>query len=288
MDKLGLRTRAGRPYSKSHLQRILTNPFYIGINRFNGKEYPGAQEAIIPKELFKRVQQKMHKGRPRSYDKHHSPLQGMIRCQDCGSIVTWQLQKGHYYGVCRRLKASCKQGKMLREDKIEEIIMSELQKLVCPSPEVIAWVADSMRSRHQERIEERERLTRSLQTRIERISTMDESLYDDKLSGEITKERYEVKHEQLMNQQAELKDQRDEMDTSLGERLEQRLVILELSQKAASIYAKKSPEQKRLIISKVFAKLSLQAGSLSVNYSKFAEAIADRVQKTRNLMEGQI
>jgi site-specific DNA recombinase len=285
MEKLGIVTRAGRRYSKSHLQRILTNPFYIGINRFNGQEYPGAQEAIIPERLFQQVQQKMHNGRPRSYNKHHSPLQGLIRCQDCGSIVTWQLQKGQYYGICRRLTDNCKQAKMLREDKIEEMIMLELQRLVYPSPEVTKWVADTMRTRHKVRIEQRERMQSSLKARINRISNMDETLYDDKLSGEITKERYEVKHEQFVTQQAELQEQHDKIDLTLGERLEQRLVILELSQKAASIYAKKPPEQKRLIISKLFAQLSLQSGSLSVKYSKFTQAIADRVQKTRNLME---
>ncbi len=117
MAQLGVVTRQGRPYARSHLHRILSNPFYIGINRFNGKDYPGVQEVFIIKGTFKRVQEKMHGGRPRSYKKHTSPLQGIIRCEDCGSIVTWQLQKGHYYGVCRRRTDACKQGKMLREDK---------------------------------------------------------------------------------------------------------------------------------------------------------------------------
>ena len=71
----------------------------------------------------------------------------------------------------------------------------------------------------------------------------------------------------------------------MGERLEQRLAILELSQKAADLYAKKTPEQKRLIISKLFEKLILKGGVVSVKYSKFALAIADKVQKTRNLLE---
>jgi hypothetical protein len=65
------------------------------------------------------------------------------------------------------------------------------------------------------------------------------------------------------------------------------LVILELSQKAAVLYAKKTPEQKRLIISKLFEKLTLKGGVLSVKYSKFAEAIASNVQTTKELMEEQ-
>lgn len=285
MVKLGIVTRQGKPYVKSHLQRILMNPFYIGINRFNGKDYPGAQETFIPKTLFKRVQEKLHGGRPRSFNKHHSPLQGVIRCEDCGSVVTWQLQKGHYYGVCRRLTDACKQGKMLREDKIEETVVDELKKLVCPSPEIINWVANAMREQYKDRIADRERHISTLRGQLTRIETMDETLYDDKLSGEISKERYAEKHEQLMAQKADIEAQLTSIDESMSERLEQRLVILELSQKAADLYAKKTPEQKRLIISKLFEKLTLKGGIVSVKYSKFASAIADKVQKTRNLME---
>jgi site-specific DNA recombinase len=283
MAKLGVVTRPGRPYAKSHLHKILMNPFYIGVNRFNGKEYPGAQETFIPKHVFKRVQEKLNRGTQRKYTKHYSPLQGVIRCDDCGSIVTWQLQKGHYYGVCRRLTAACKQGKMLREDKVEDMIVSELHRLVSPSPEVVQWVADAMREQYGDHIEERERLVSSLQAQARRIATMDETLYDDKLSGDITKEKYEEKHGQFMTQKTQIEDQLANMDASLGERLEQRLVILELSQKAADLYVKKTPEQKRLIISKLFEKVTIKGGVISVSYSKFAAAIANSVQETYEL-----
>ena len=108
---------------------------------------------------------------------------------------------------------------------------------------------------------------------------MDETLYDDKLSGEISKERYEEKHGQFVKQKTEIENQLTNIDASMGERLEQRLVILELSQKAADLYAKKTPEQKRLIISKLFDNLTLKGGAVSVKYSMFASAIADKVQK---------
>jgi hypothetical protein len=287
MAKLGIVTRQGKPYAKSHLHRVLMNPFYIGINHFDGKDYPGAQETFIPKALFNRVQEKLHVGKPRAYCKHHSPLQGVIRCEDCGSIVTWQLRKGRYYGVCRRLTDACKQSKMLREDKIEEMITGELKRLVSPSPEIIDWVANAMRDQYKDRIEERDRIINRLQNQLKRIDVMNETLYDDKLSGEITKERYTEKHEQLMAQKSELVTQITDFDNSMSERLEQRLVILELSQKAAELYVEKTPEQKRLIISKLFEKLTIKGGALSVKYSKFTEAIADKVQKTSNLMEAR-
>jgi hypothetical protein len=287
MDNMGIRTRHGRPYAKSHVQRILNNPFYIGINRFDGKDYQGAQEPIISKELFDAVQQKMHKGRPVVFAKHNPIFKGLIRCEDCGTTVTWQLQKGHYYGVCKRLKPDCKLGKMLREDKIEESIVMMLRQLVCPSQNIIDWVASKMRDQNARSIEEREKLIASIQTQIDRIDRMDEGLYDDKLAGEINQVKYKEKHEQFVVQKTELNTRLNRVGASTGRGIEHKLVILELSQKAADLYPKKSPEQKRLIMSKLFSKVTTKAGALSVEYTNFTKAIAENVLKTNNLMEAK-
>lgn len=286
MDRMGVRTRQGRPYYKSKVQKMLMNPFYIGINHFNGKDYPGAQEPIISKELFNKVQQKMGRGRPSVYKKHNPVFKNIIHCKNCGGIVTWQRQKNYYYGSCQRLSDICKGRKFLREDKLEEIVMTMLKDLVSPSEEVIGWVADAMREEHQTAIESRERLATSIQTQIDRIERMDEGLYDDKLAGEISREKYQEKHQEFQKQKAELEDRLSDIDQSAGPMLERRLVLLELSQKAAEIYAKKTPEQKRLIITKLFDDLAFDNGSISVNYTPFARAIAENALETRKLIGG--
>ncbi len=284
MNQAGIRTRQGRPYSKSHVQRILLNPFYIGINHFNGKDYPGAQQPIISKELFNQVQRKLHRGRPRKYAKHFSPFQGLIRCQDCGSIVTWQLQKGRYYGICRRLTDKCKMNHSLREDRIEKIIIDQLKNLICPVPEVIDWVVDAIEV-NQGDITKRERLKDSLQAQIKRIERMDDNLYDDKLAGVISTNKYTQKHEQLMKDQDDLYTQLKAIDFTESMQVEQKVAILKLSQKAAQIYQSKSSTEKRLIISKLFSNLTLKEGCLSVTYTKFVYVLAGKVQETINLME---
>ncbi|MFO0862553.1 MAG: recombinase family protein [Candidatus Saccharibacteria bacterium] len=285
MKLMGITTRKGRPYAKSQVQKILTNPFYIGINRFNGKDYPGAQEPIISKDLFEKVQHKMHKGRPLVYVRHNPPLKSLIRCEDCGTAVTWQLQKGRYYGVCKRRSETCKTVKLLREDRVEQMIVEMLEKLICPSPAIIDWVANAMREHYQDTVEGQDRLQASIQLQIDRIKRMDEGLYDDKLSGDIPQAKYEEKHQQFTDQLTELGGKLSKLDNSLSKSLQQRLVLLELSQKAAGIYCKKSPDQKRLIISKLFADVTLKGGALSVKYTNFARAIAENVLETRKLME---
>ena len=285
LDKLGLRTRAGRPYSKSHVQRLLLNTYYIGINHFNGRDYPGSQELFITRDLFNKVQQKLHRGQTKAFKKHESPLQGLIRCDDCGSVVTWQLQKGRYYGICRRLSEKCKYGHSLRQDRVEEVIMDQLEHLVCPAPEVIEWVTEAVREMNRQNTETKEKIKNALESQIKRLEQMDENLYDDKLSGLITKERYEVKHEQLVKDREELYGKLSSIDSDMSLASEQRVALLELSQKAAQIYAKKTAAQKRLIISKLFSNLKLKEGSVSVTYSKLVYVIAGKVEKTRKLME---
>ncbi len=227
----------------------------------------------------------MHRGRPTVYAKHNPALKNLIRCEDCQTAVTWQWQKGRYYGVCRRRSDACRSFKLLREDHVEAMIVGMLDKLVCPAPEIIDWVAAAMREDSRDSVESQERLSASIQAQIDRIKRMDESLYDDKLSGDITQGRYEDKHEQFVSQIKELDEKLKQIDSLLGKRLEQSLVLLELSQKAAEIYAKKSPEHERLIISKLFDDLTLKGGSLSVKYTNFARAIAENVLETRNIME---
>jgi site-specific DNA recombinase len=287
MEQMGLRTRSGRPYAKSKVHKMLDNPYYIGIIRFDGQEYPGAQIPLISKELFEKVQLKLHGKRPTRYKKHDPVFKGIIRCGNCGGFITWQLQKGRYYGACQRTSEACKKRRLLREDRVEQSVTEMLEQLVCPTPEIIQWVADSMREQQHSNIEERERLWDSVKLQLDRISRMDDRLYDDKLAGDISQEKYEEKHAAFAAQRAELQEQLRGIDTSFGNRLDQTLVLLELSQKAAEIYASRTSQQKRLIITKLFKNMAVEGDSLSVSYTDFTKIIAQNVVETRKLIGGQ-
>ncbi|HSX35964.1 MAG TPA: recombinase family protein [Patescibacteria group bacterium] len=284
MDHMGLRNRVGRPHCKARVHEILDDPYYVGIIRFDGQEYPGAHEPLISKELYAKVQQKLHGKRPNRYRQHNPVFKGVISCKNCGGLVTWQLQKGRYYGTCQRNSDACRGRKLLREDRIEAEVVVLLEKLVCPSQEIIQWVADTMRGQHQNSIEEKEHLWNSVKTQIDRVERMDDRLYEDKLAGEISIEKYVEKHAEFGRQQTELRKQLESIDKSFGNRLDQVLVLLELSQKAAQIYAKRTPQQKRLIITKLFKEVVFDNNDLSVSYTNFAQIIARNVLETKKLI----
>jgi DNA invertase Pin-like site-specific DNA recombinase len=88
----GIRTRKGHAYNKSKVAKLLDNPFYIGINRFDGKDYPGKQETFIDKELWDKVQAKLHsRCRPAATRKHNQIFKNMIHC-----VVSSPRNLGHF------------------------------------------------------------------------------------------------------------------------------------------------------------------------------------------------
>jgi len=285
MRLIGLRTKLGRPYSKSYVYKMLTNPFYIGINRHNGKEYPGAQEQIISKATFDQVQTKLfRKIRAGRYRKHNPMLKGIVMCGICNKHVTWQLQKGRYYGACQRKLEGCKGNKLLREDRIEELVVDMLKSLVSPKPEIIEWVAAAMKESHKSDADTNKKLAASIELQLNRLHTMNNNLYDDKLAGEISTDKYKQKKAQLSSQISDLEERMSTLDQDSAKQLEQRLVLLQLSQKASEIFAERTVDQKRIIISKLFETITYKGGSLSVTYTEFADVIAENVLQTKKIL----
>jgi DNA invertase Pin-like site-specific DNA recombinase len=284
MGRLGFKTRNNKPYGKTQVQRILNNPFYMGVIKFDGKEYPGAHEPIISKATFNRAQAKMHRNRPIKFILHNRPLKNMIRCEDCGTIVTWQLQKGRYYGICKRRSPSCKYTKMLREEDVEKQIMDLLKNLVNPSQEVIDWFIENVKDKYKYSNIEREKTLVAIKSQLTRIDRMLDQLYDDKLSGDISKEKYESKRNELTIQKKALEDQEKRAGETTEKQLHNRITLLKLSQKASEIYDSRTPDQKRLILSKLFKNISLKGGSISVEYTNFTYAIAQNVFKTKQIL----
>lgn len=145
-------------------------------------------------------------------------------------------------------------------------------------------MCEQKRREHKDDIESRERLVASIFTQLARLELMDSRLYDDKLAGDITKERYEEKHAVFEAQIKDLAQKKAEAESGANSTLESSISILKLSQNAATIYTKKTPEQKRVIITKLFSSISARDGIISVTYTDFAKAIAEKVEITHQIL----
>lgn len=118
---------------------------------------------------------------------------------------------------------------------------------------------------------------------------MAETLYDDKLAGEITKERYEAKKATILKQVTDLRDELSMADSTIENRHDDAIEIMELTQTAKAQYldAEMGNDAKRTILTKLFDSVTYANNSLSVKLSFLAESITKRSAETRQIMETQ-
>jgi hypothetical protein len=236
--------------------------------------------------VYERVQQKMT-GKTPMVRKIHNPIfKNLVYCDGCGRVLTWQLQKGRYYGCCKRSSELCCERKFIREDLVEQVIVSALIDLVNPCPVIIDWFIADVKTQHAEADELRATSMASVEIQINRIKRMEDILYDDKLSGEISIERYKHKQASLEQQRTALECKLKQLTADKASHLEQRIFLLELTQKAAEIYTTRTPDQKRLLFSKLFSSITNTKEGVSVKYTKFAEIIAQKSLQTQQLLGG--
>jgi len=90
-EEWGFRTRQGRPISRSGIYQIFTNPFYYGwfeYPRGSGNWYKGSHEPMITQQEYERAQILLgRKGKSR-IKKHEFAFTGLIRCGECGAMIT--------------------------------------------------------------------------------------------------------------------------------------------------------------------------------------------------------
>jgi site-specific DNA recombinase len=83
-------TRSGKDFAKSTIFDMLRNPVYMGKIRYGEKVYDGEHEPIIPEAKYLKVQTllKVHVPKLETKIDRDYLLTGLIRCGECGSIMT--------------------------------------------------------------------------------------------------------------------------------------------------------------------------------------------------------
>ena len=132
LETRGVRSRRGNAYSVSVLSNLIKNRKYIGEYKYGEVITPDGIPAIIDKELFERVQNRMKankKAPAKSKAEEEYLLTTKLYCGDCGRLMAGESGKGakgvvyHYYkcsGAKRRL--GCKK-KAIKKHWIEDVVV---------------------------------------------------------------------------------------------------------------------------------------------------------------------
>ena len=209
LAEYGVITKNGTPLGKASIYELLTNKAYIGLVKHHDEWFQGSFAPIISINLFEAVQKRLkEKSRPRKTKVGHNfPFTGLFRCGECGSMITAQWATGnsserYRYYRCTKKKENCSQA-YLREDKMIFQLKAQLRKITLPD-EWIKFMEEKTDQWEKEvkissgsyvgQIKDNERET---QKKLDNLIT----IY---LDGDIPKENYLVKKNELLKQKVSL------------------------------------------------------------------------------------
>ena len=204
LDQAGLRSYKGNVLSVSCVQRLLQNPIYYGVFSFNGEIYDGTHEPIISKKLFDSVQQVMNnRGKKKRKRKHEFVFSGLMRCGNCGCMITVEKHKGHNYYRCTKKKQKCDE-KYLREEALVEQMKSFIQKVSLPDDWAENMLAELDKEKEQAK-KDGENFVQNLQNQKAEVERKIEKLLDLYISGgALTLEEYQAKKQKLLNEKLDI------------------------------------------------------------------------------------
>ncbi|MEM7243054.1 MAG: recombinase family protein [Pseudomonadota bacterium] len=125
MNSLGLTTKNGGKIRVSTVEKILTNPFYIGIIKIRktGKTYEGKHEPLFSPELFEAIKARREGRSYQRRTKHTFMFKGLFRCALCDNKMIGEIQKGHVYYRCHKRDCPTKCYKEERfDDQVRQLL----------------------------------------------------------------------------------------------------------------------------------------------------------------------
>lgn len=233
--RIGLRTRSGKPYARASIARMLENPVYMGIVRWNGEDYPGIHEPIVSTQLFFEVQSVMNGRTTRSgfTVSHEFAYRGLMTCAHCGCSITAEIKKGKYiYYRCTGMRdKKCPGMKMVREEVLTEQFASLLQGLVL-SPENLEALKIALKESLADEAEMRRANMERIASESAVLRAKLERMYLDRMEDRVSEDVYQSLRSKLQSELAGYTVQIEALDRTETSYYDLGLRLLELAQTA--------------------------------------------------------
>lgn len=228
-DEWGFRTKktkkmGGKPFSRSALYRMFTNPFYCGLiehhpgshrdKKIEGVLFPGKHDPMVSVEEYDRVQMLLgRKGRPRPNEKHTYVYNGgLIKCGQCGGTVSGTVKRKYikskkqfksyvfYYCICaQKRRDKCSNTKYVPVENIENQISSVIKLFTIP-PELKNWAFSVLNAQDNEEFEEHNKIVESHEKALQGAKRQLTNLTQMRMKDQIEDEEFEKEKTRLNNE----------------------------------------------------------------------------------------
>ncbi|MGB0372126.1 MAG: recombinase family protein [Opitutales bacterium] len=287
--EIGLTNSRGKKghLTKSHVHKILNNPFYHGVMRLRstGEEFPHIHEALISKSLFDQCQAVMKaKGSPHGrYGRKEFLFRGLVTCAKTGKLCTAQEHKrkyenGNVASFVYLTSYSADDPKKIyyvREEAVLDQVVDALSTLTIADPDdlknTLSYISKAYskeRQGHREQTVSLRRESGDLERKLDRLT-------DLRLEGELNAAEFMSQKKRVQDRQraiAELLEAHHITDDGFTQKISQ---IVELASNARKTFENSSFEQKRELLSLVFQNLQLEEKKLVFSMNKPFDTIAE-------------
>jgi site-specific DNA recombinase len=151
------------------------------------------------------------------------------------------------------------------EEGLEECLAELLKGLVLDD-EVMTWMTEALRQRHEDERRYHEEAITRLQAEYTRLQDRIEAMYVDKLDGRVDTVFFDRKAAEWRAEQGRLLRAIEEHQTADQTYLEEGIRLLELGCRAHELFQKQEPREKRRLLDFVLSNCTWKNGELQATF----------------------
>jgi DNA invertase Pin-like site-specific DNA recombinase len=275
--------KSGAKVPVSTVHTILRNRLYTGWFEWNGKLIEAKHEALVPVELWERVQgvldgrfvKKAKRGR------HDFAFSGLIACAKCGCAVVGEIKKQRYVyyhctgyaDKCQGNPASCRR-KHVREEALEAQFTELLGRLRFDD-EVLEWVQEALHASHADERREHEEAIRRHQAEYKRLDERIHAMYVDKLDGLVDTAFYDRMSNQWREEQNRCQREIERHQNADKSYKDEGVALLDLARNAQRLFASQEPREKRRLLNFVLSNCTWEDGEVVATFRQPFDLLAE-------------
>jgi len=321
----GFTMRKGHKMSRNMIYRIFTEPFYYGefeYPRGSGTWYKGKHKAMITTEEYDRIQILLgRKGRHRP-KKYNFTFKGMLRCGDCGGMITSEEKKqiicpeckvkfsstNHdvcpgcgistekmknptllhyiYYHCTKRKDPNCKQ-KAIEEKQLQKQISDILERLRFPE-EFHEWAMKHFRESNKTESAGRNKILFNLKNEYAQCMRKIDGLINMRVNNELTESEFREKKRAMLKEKERLHELLNDTGKRVDKWLDAAENVFKFAEHAQKKFETGDMEVKRQILSALGSNLTLKNKRLTIKMENTLftiEKVSSRLREKNKMFE---
>ena len=276
----GLRGFKNNKVAKSTIEKVLRNKFYFGIMTHGGKEYPHRYEPLISRALFDKAMgvKEIRSHNKSKYNSSEYALKQIPTCGRCGRAISTYTTKGKVYLRCSASGTQSCGNPNASESPFLEQIAADLAKVRIPEP-FISKVIVQLKEKHEnQQLYYADNIT-SNRHEYDGLQRKIDTLYDDRLDGRISADRYDAMATKLERRQQELNDQVKALTSDNKSFLVTTSYLLDLVQRAVELFDSSKPGLQQELLKYMLSNCKMNDKTLIYELDDPFKEIADTIRK---------